>query len=273
MHVPGVAPRNSPMTVAVNFKDTLKRSRHLNRVLTRLDIRLVPIQWVRKDDRSWLAARLRGEFLRPARTARSLEIEARARLTNELGPQPLWEGYAGNNLGGATRTPSKVRTMAAMGDLYTGFVLRRKPDIVVEFGTAFGVSGMYFLAGLETNHRGKLLTFEPNSVWAKAAEANLAAIGERFELTIGTFEDNIDRCLEPGERIDLAFIDAIHAKEFVVPQLEIVLARSNPGAIIILDDIDFSADMRECWTEVSSDPRFITAAELGNRAGVLELRA
>jgi predicted O-methyltransferase YrrM len=265
------------MTVAVNFvavnlKDVLKRSRHLNRVLTRFDIRLIPIRWVKKDDRSWLAAHFGGEAVRPARTTRSLDIEKRTRLTNALGPQPLWEGYASDNIGGATRTPSKVRTLAAMGDLYTSFVAQRKPDIVVEFGTAFGVSGMYFLAGLEANGRGKLLTFEPNEVWARAAESNLEAIGERFRLTIGTFEDNIDRRLQPGEQIDLAFIDAIHTKAFVVPQLELVLSRSRAGAIVILDDIDFSADMRECWAEVSRDPRFSAALELGNRVGVLELR-
>jgi predicted O-methyltransferase YrrM len=265
--------QESAMSVAVNLKDALKGSRHLNRVLTRFDIRLVPIRWVKKDDRSWLAAHFPGEIVRPARTTRSLEIEKRTRLTNALGPQPLWQGYASDNIGGSTRTPSKVRTIAAMGDLFTSLVLRLKPDVVVEFGTAFGVSGMYFLTGLEANGGGKLLTFEPNEVWARAAESNLEAIGERFRLTIGTFEENIDRRLEPGEQIDLAFIDAIHTKAFVVPQLELVVARSRPGAIIILDDIDFSADMRECWAEVSSDARFTAAIELGNRVGVLELRA
>jgi predicted O-methyltransferase YrrM len=258
---------------AVKLKDALKRSRYVNRVLTRLEIRLVPVRWVRKTERSWLAGQFDGDFIRSEPTAYSLEIESLARETNALGPQPLWEGYAANdaNAGGSTRTPDKVRTAAAIGDLFTSLVIQRRPRTVVEFGAAFGVSGMYFLAGLEANGAGTLLTFEPNRTWARRAENNLKSIGNKFTLTVGTFEDHIDACLAPGQRIDLAFIDAIHTKQFVIPQLELVLARSSSKALVILDDIDFSPDMRECWREAAADGRFSSALELGNRAGVLEL--
>ena len=101
-----------------------------------------------------------------------------------------------------------------MGRFFSWLVTNRRPSVIVEFGTAFGVSGMYWLFGLESNGGGTLLTFEPNDVWARIAEANLVAIGRRFELTVGTFEENIDRNLSPGERIDIAFIDAIHTSEF-----------------------------------------------------------
>ena len=185
--------------------------------------------------------------------------------------QPLWEGYAGNNVGGLTRTPDEVRTVASMGNLYTFLVQKFKPNVIVEFGTAFGVSGMYFLAGIESNGTGKLLTFEPNDVWAKLARNNLSQISDRFDCVLGTFEANIDGSLPQGQCIDMAFIDAIHTKEFVIPQLEIVVAKSSCGAIIILDDINFSDNMRECWKEVSTDSRFSASAELGERVGILEL--
>ena len=38
----------------------------------------------------------------------------------------------------------------------------------------------------------------------------------------------------------MAFIDAIHTKEFVVPKPEIVIAKSSSKAIRTLDDINFS---------------------------------
>jgi hypothetical protein len=69
----------------------------------------------------------------------------------------------------------------------------------------------------------------------------------------------------------MAFIDAIHTKEFVVSQLEIVIARSSSKAIIILDDINFSDSMNECWKAVSTDRRFSASAALGERVGILEL--
>jgi len=158
-----------------------------------------------------------------------------------------------------------------MGNLYTFLVQALQPNIIVEFGTAFGVSGMYFLAGIESNHKGQLLTFEPNDVWRNLAVRNLSRISDRFQSTAGTFEENIDKVLPQGQSIDLAFIDAIHTKEFVIPQLEIVMARSSDKAIIILDDINFSASMRECWETVSNDSRFLASAALDERVGILEL--
>lgn len=240
--------------------------------LGRFITREIPIYWVKKEDNSLLSQIFAEDSIKPKASDYSSRIEKLAQQTNNLGAQPLWEGYAGNNIGGSTRMPDNVKTEAVMGDLYTYLVQERKPRIIVEFGTAFGVSGMYFLAGINANNEGRLFTFEVNDVWAKLAEKNLSQISDRFELTIGTFEENIDRVLPQNQSIDLAFIDAIHTKEFVVPQLDIVVARSSNKAIIVLDDINFSDNMRECWKDVSNDSRFAASATLGHRVGILELK-
>ena len=246
-----------------------KLQRSVNRVLRKYGNAKVSVRWVKRAEDSWLVQQFPGRTLRPAKSAYSGTVEKLARQTNELGPQPLWEGY--NNAGGPTRMPNQVRTKASMGDLYTFLVQRRRPNIVVAFGTAFGVSGMYFLAGIESNGRGRLLTFEVNDVWARVARANLSQIGNRFDLVVGTFEDNVDKALPQGQHIDLAFIDAIHTKEFVLPQLEIVIARSSSGAIILLDDINFSDSMQACWKDVSADGRFKASGVLDERVGIVEL--
>jgi predicted O-methyltransferase YrrM len=183
---------------------------------------------------SWLCKKLRGAAAPAPLGPRSEEIERLAAETNELGPQPLWSGYGEHSAGRQVRIPNVVRTKREMGNFYTYLVRQRRPDLVVEFGTAFGVSGMYFLAGLEANGHGRLMTFEPNESWA---------------------------------------IDAIHTKAFVNAQLNIVLAKARPGAIIILDDISFSADMKQCWADVSHDARYAAAASIGSRVGIVELAA
>lgn len=231
----------------------------------------VQVGWVKKNSRSWLAQQIEQDFIRPGKSAFSAQIEQLAKATNRLGPKPLWQGYAGRNVGGPTRMPDEVRTAPAMGDAYTWLVQKLQPRIIVEFGTAFGVSGMYFLAGIEYNHKGRLLTFEPNEVWRDLALANLSKISERFQSVAGTFEDHIDQVLLPDQSIDLAFIDAIHTREFVLPQLELVLSRCDGKAIIILDDINFSNDMKACWNMLSRDERFLASATLDQRVGVLEL--
>lgn len=234
--------------------------------------RKLPLTWVKRGQDSWLSKHFIGDFIKPPVSTYYSQIETLAKSTNQLGKQPLWKGYENNNIGTSTRLPDNVRSLPSVGNLFTYIVQLKKPEIVVEFGTAFGVSGMYFLAGLNLNDKGLLLTFDPNDVWAKIAKENLTHISSRFLLTIGTFEDHIKRVLPDNKKIDIAFIDAIHTKEFVIPQLELVIANSNKGAIIILDDISFSENMKACWNEVSIDDRFVSSLSFGNRVGTLELR-
>jgi len=228
------------------------------------------VKWIKRNNQSWLSQHIQDDFIKPQETIYSSKIEKLAKETNQLGPQPLWNGYASSNIAGPTRMPDGVRTAAAMGNLYTYLVQQLQPRVIVEFGTAFGVSGMYFLAGIESNHKGQLLTFEPNDIWRNLAVRNLSQISDRFKSIAGTFEENIDNVLPQDQSIDLAFIDAIHTKEFVVPQLEIVIAKSSDKAIIVLDDINFSDSMRACWDEVSKDHRFSSSAALDERVGILE---
>jgi predicted O-methyltransferase YrrM len=233
--------------------------------------RNIPVSWIKKEENSRLRTYLSRESIAVPKNKMFSGIEAIAHDTNRQGPQDLWSGYKENNDRGATRVPNDVRTNRLMGEFYSYLVQRAQPEIIVEFGAAFGVSGMYFLSGLETYSGGKLLSFEPNVVWAEMARSNLSKISDKYELVSGTFEENIGRVLPGDKRIDLAFIDAIHTKEFVLSQLDIVVGLANPGALIILDDINFSDNMRECWSMVANDPRFCSSAKLGDRVGVVEL--
>lgn len=229
----------------------------------------IPIGWIRRGDGSWMAQHFTGTFVKPDVDSFSSRIELIASRTNELGDQPLWEGYPPQDLG-PTRLPDHVRIPREMGNFFTGLVKQRRPHIIVEFGAAFGVSGMYWLAGLEVNREGELISFEPNEVWANIAKRNLSQISNRFALVIGTFENNVDKYLS-DKTVDIAFIDAIHKREFIIPQLDLVVERASPGGLIILDDIDFSDEMKDCWKGIAADSRFAASASLGSRVGILEL--
>jgi predicted O-methyltransferase YrrM len=163
-----------------------------------------------------------------------------------------------------------VRINKKVGAFFVWLVTARKPSIIVEFGTGFGVSGMYWLAGLSGAQSGTLFTFEPNEIWAGIAKRNLASISNRFTLTVGTFEDNVDTVLGDHVTIDVAFIDAIHTCGCVLPQLELVLERLSPGGIVIFDDIDFSDAMGSCWKTISHQSRFVASAEIEN-LGIVEV--
>lgn len=217
----------------------------------------------------WLSA-LPGVVLPPEPPAQRT-IEDRARRTNDLGRQPLWAGYADvagypRSTTGA-RAPDEVRTGPPMGRFFAWLAGARQARLVVEFGTAFGVSGMYWLAGLKDGH---LHTFEPNRDWAAIAAENLAAVSPAFTLTTATFESAGPGLIAPGS-VDIGFIDAIHTSEFVAAQCAILMPMMRPGGLILFDDIAFSPDMADCWARLAQHPDFAAAVEVDGRVGIVEL--
>ncbi len=233
------------------------------------------VRYVRSGN-GWLMRNLPGPSLSLPKPIDADRIEARASETERMGAMPLWKGYASvpdypRATTGSARRSDQVRSTALAGYLFAWLAAERDASIVVEFGTAFGVSGMYWLAGLKRSRHGRLLTFEPNAVWADIARANLASISQDFDLVTGTFEEYIDSTLKPGERIDIAFVDAIHTSAFVFHQFDILMPRMTPGGLILFDDISFSEDMMSCWSAISRDPRIVASATIGRRLGIVEL--
>ena len=243
-----------------------KLAKHLGLVDATLDVEFI------RNCPSWMAANLPSR-ISPSILPQSAIIEKRARMTQRQGERPLWSGYRSvtdyprSTTGG--RSSEQVRTDRETGRFYSWLVQKRRPDVVVEFGTAFGVSGMYWLAGLEQAESGHLFTFEPNADWAALAERNLSTISKRFTLSVGTFESLAESVLG-DTRIDLALVDAIHTSVFVFAQYDILRPLMSKGGIVLFDDINFSEDMSSCWQDIANRPEIVASATLGQRVGIVE---
>lgn len=207
-----------------------------------------------------------GARVRPSEAPREKEIEHLAALANQAGPLPLWVGYLGLS-DQMQRSADEVRIHRTLGRLLAQITISLKPRTVVEFGAAFGVSGMYLGAALESTESGWLWSFEPNQLWAAFAERNISTVCKRVTVVRDTFEDSVDRFV-PGP-IELALIDAIHTSRFVSRQLNLVAERAQSGSVILLDDIHFSSEMSHFWASLEQDTRFDGAAEIGDRLGLL----
>ena len=223
----------------------------------------------------WLETHFKGAFS-PPEFELSGKIETLADRSDSLGPKPLWAGY--ENLQdyptatkNAQRRANAVRTKQTLGRTFTWLAKERMPNGIVEFGTAFGVSGMFWLAGLEMAQTGKFYTFEPNEIWAEIAKSNLEQISDRFLLTLGTFEENAAKVLSPAT-IDIAFVDAIHTGEFVYAQYEILKTSLQPHALVVFDDISFSKDMHDCWLDIAGRQEVLASLALNTRVGIIELK-
>ena len=225
---------------------------------------LLELVWLKRA--GWLGANLQDTVPRAWRKRR---IERAAARTERLGRQPLAPEYGE---AGGERRPGEVRSSPACGDLYAWLVRRLRPESVVEFGSGFGVSGMYFASALEAEHRGRLYSFEINRAWADIAETNIRRVSRRFTLVRGAFEANVDAVV-PGS-IDIAFVDGIHTYEFVMRQFELLHARMRAGGLILLDDIDFrrpGVRMREAWEDIAADSRVEAAVEVNRHVGLVQV--
>jgi len=234
--------------------------------------RILNIQWIRQDQNSWLGRNLGADGVEIVEEPLDRLIEYIAQMTNDEGTFPLWNGYGETcrDAEPASRMPNEVRIGSFIGSFFTWLVRQRHPNLIVEIGTAFGVSGMYWTAGLEMGGRGCLVTFEPNAVWQSIAARNISVISSKFRSICGTVEECAATSFEGGETIDILFIDAIHTDAVVRSQLELLKPHLSQGALVLIDDINFSDDMKRCWQSLSVADDVRASVEIKGRIGVLE---
>ncbi|MGD9866533.1 MAG: O-methyltransferase [Hyphomicrobiales bacterium] len=106
---------------------------------------------------------------------------------------------------------------------------------IVEFGTSFGVSTIYFAAAArETGGRVTGSEFEPAK--AQKALANLAEAGldTYVDIRVG---DALETLKDIEGPVDLLFLDG--GKNLYVPVLELLRPKLRPGALVLADNIHF----------------------------------
>lgn len=227
------------------------------------------IEWVKKSQNGWLTEFFGDKANYSNSNSISTLIEYICRSTNKIGSKKVWSGYGEAE---ESRIPNEVRIGAGIGDLFTNIVKKLKPDIIVEVGTAFGVSGMYFSAGLELNGSGVFYTFDPNTIWQSIGAQNIANISSRFLAT----NDQVELCdigqILKSRPIDLLFIDAIHTREAVSGQLSCLTPHLATEALVMIDDINFSANMRAYWDQIAAATDVLSSLTVNNRIGMMQIK-
>lgn len=232
--------------------------------------------WHKKAQGSWLDQFFQRDLQAMPSPPMSAKIEDLALKASMLGEMPLWEGFEKLEdypfpVKNATRNANQVRVDKKVGDLFYNLTVAKKPNRIVEIGTAFGVSGMYWLSGITANGKGTLLTFDPNDVWAKVAVSNLSMISPSYVSTVATFEDTHQQILKKGDVIDMAFIDAIHQSGIVNNQFKLISQYCAPGSLVLFDDINFSYDMWSCWEKIARSSQVKASCSIAQRIGIAEL--
>src|SRR5262245_29850829 len=80
-----------------------------------------------------------------------------------------------------------------VGRLLYALVRANRPNMIVEFGTSFGLSAIHLAAALRDNGAGKLITTERSAAKAEQAKKNLAEAGllELVQIRLGDARESL----------------------------------------------------------------------------------
>lgn len=105
---------------------------------------------------------------------------------------------------------------------------------IVEFGTSYGVSTIYFAAALRDNGGGLVIgsEFEKSKVAKANQQLAEAGLSQFVEIRAG---DAVETLKDIGGTIDLLFLDGWN--HFYIDILHLLLGNLRQGAVVIADDL------------------------------------
>jgi predicted O-methyltransferase YrrM len=158
------------------------------------------------------------------------------------------------------RAAAKPREWA---ELLFFLVRSLRPSACLELGTSLGISAAYQAAALELNGVGRLVTIEGAEPVADLARKHLRELGlSRAKVEVGRFQDRLDAVLRDLGSVDYAFIDGHHDEAATAAYFEQVLPSLSERAVVVFDDIAWSAGMKRAWRRIGDHERIVATVDL-----------
>jgi predicted O-methyltransferase YrrM len=147
--------------------------------------------------------------------------------------------------------------------LLYALVRESRPAACLELGTNLGISAAYQALALEMNGTGTLVTLEGSEPRARLARRTLEALGlGRVEVVVGRFDETLPGVLGRTGRVSFAFVDGHHEEEATQRYFTQLEPHLDGGALVVFDDIAWSAGMRRAWLRLRAVPRIGAVADL-----------
>ncbi|MBC7534942.1 MAG: class I SAM-dependent methyltransferase [Ferruginibacter sp.] len=135
-----------------------------------------------------------------------------------------------------------------------------KPATIVELGTSFGISSAYLACA---NPAATVYTLEGAGSIAAIATKNFEQLNlQNIHLLGGDFRESLPLLFRRIKNIDLVFLDGNHRKEPTLQYFSRLLDYAVASTLFIFDDIHWSREMEEAWTEVQQDSRVTLTIDL-----------
>lgn len=133
-----------------------------------------------------------------------------------------------------------------------------RPLELIELGTSLGITTAYMASAHSGNH---VLTFEGSRAVAQMACRQWRALRlENIQCVEGRIEDTLFK--HARAEIDMAFVDANHTFEATMRYADWLLPQLAERGVLIIDDIHYSREMAQAWTQLKADPRVTTSMDL-----------
>ena len=135
-----------------------------------------------------------------------------------------------------------------------------RPKNGLELGTNLGISTLYQMAGIPPE--GRFITIEGSVALAAIAAQNFDQMGVRPHQEIGEFSAVLARINLPDYRPDYVFIDGNHRYAPTIEYFLQILPTMPEGGILVFDDIHWSAEMEQAWTEICAHPQVTVSIDV-----------
>jgi len=173
------------------------------------------------------------------------------RVMNDQGPYPAWAAI--EELRGWLLRDQRL------GQLLFRIAHHYQPATVLELGTSLGLSTAYLATGAPG---ARVISMEGSGPIIETAAENLHLLGVDAELLQGNFDVLLEPLLEKIGPVGLAFVDGNHRYEPTLRYFHLLMAHMSAPAVLIFDDIHWSADMERAWAAIRADSRVYMTIDL-----------
>lgn len=130
----------------------------------------------------------------------------------------------------------------------------KKVKNILEIGTNLGVSGQYFIKGLEGKKDTKFTTIEGVKGLCEIAEKQFGRLStpEGYEVIHGLYDQALKHIVKNDSTFDLIFLDGNHQYQATLNYFEWLKNKLIRRGVVIFDDIHWSPGMQKAWREAST---------------------
>ena len=119
------------------------------------------------------------------------------------------------------------------------------------------------LQGSTLNGKGHLSTLEGSPEIARIAEETMKSLQlNNTSVVTGPFQKTLKGVLKSSKPVDFFFDDGHHDHDATIQYFHEAVPYLADEAVIIFDDISWSAGMKKAWAEIENDERITASIDL-----------